>query len=86
MNLQYIAAQLNEGASKIDWCIEKIEEGKRAEAMLPDLMNKQATLSLSMKYWLDRETERAMPLETFLENVREMMKEGAINDEDARCL
>lgn len=86
MDLKYIAEQLNEGANKIAWCIEAIEEGKRAEALLPDLMNQQATLSLSMKYWLDRETERAMPLETFLENVREMMKEGAINDEDARCL
>lgn len=48
--------------------------------MLPDLINKQATLALSIKYWSDLETERAMPFDEFIENVRETMKGGVKND------
>lgn len=74
--------QLREGAINIERCMERIEEGKRAEALLPALINKQATLALSIKYWSDIESERAMPFEEFIENVRETMK-GA-NDEALR--
>ena len=79
MGLRSMTAQLREGARRIDWCMEQIEAGKRAEALLPDLINKQATLALSIKYWSDLDTEKAMPFEEFIENVRETMK-GA-NDE-----
>lgn len=80
MNLTTMAAQLREGANSIERCIEKIEEGKRAEALLPELINKQATLALSIKYWSDIETERAMPFEEFIENVRETVKGANKND------
>lgn len=80
MNLTTMAAQLREGANSIERCMEKIEEGKRAEALLPDLINKQATLALSIKYWSDLDTEKAMPFEEFIENVRETMKGGVKND------
>lgn len=80
MNLTTMAAQLREGANSIERCMEKIEEGKRAEALLPDLINKQATLALSIKYWSDMESERAMPFEEFIENVRETMKGVVKND------
>ena len=76
MDLRSMTAQLHEGAIGIERCMEKIEEGKRAAALLPELINKQATLALSIKYWSDLETERAMPFEEFIENVRETMKRG----------
>lgn len=79
MNLTTMAAQLREGANSIERCMEKIEEGKRAEALLPELINKQATLALSIKYWSDMETDRAMPLEEFIDKVTETMKGGVKN-------
>lgn len=80
MDLTNMTAQLCEGANSIERCMEKIEEGKRAEALLSDLINKQATLALSIKYWSDMGSERAMPFEEFIENVRETMKGGVKND------
>lgn len=79
MDLRSMTAQLHEGAVTIDRCMEKIEEGKRAEALLPDLINKQASLALSIKYWSDKDTDRAMPLEEFIDKVVEVMK-GAKNE------
>lgn len=79
MNLTTMTAQLREGANSIERCIEKIEEGKRAEALLPELINKQATLALSIKYWSDMDTERAMPFDEFIEAVRETIKGGVKN-------
>lgn len=73
IDLRSMTAQLHEGAVSIDRCMEQIEEGKRAEALLPDLINKQATLALSIKYWSDKGTDRAMPLDEFIDNVRETM-------------
>ena len=80
MNLTTMAAQLREGANSIEHCMEKIEEGKRAEALLPDLINKQSTLALSIKYWSERETDRAMPLEEFIDKLMETMKGANKND------
>lgn len=80
MDLTTMTAQLREGANSIERCMEQIEAGKRAEALLPDLINKQATLALSIKYWSDMESERAMPFEEFIENVRETMKGVVKND------
>ena len=80
MNLTTMAAQLREGANSIERCMEKIEEGKRAEALLPELINKQATLALSIKYWSERETDRAMPLEEFIDKLMETMKGVNKND------
>lgn len=80
MNLTTMAAQLREGANSIERCMEKIEEGKRAEALLPDLINKQSTLALSIKYWSERETDRAMPLEEFIDKLMETMKGANKND------
>ena len=80
MNLTTMAAQLREGANSIERCMEKIEEGKRAEALLPELINKQATLALSIKYWSDKETDRAMPLEEFIDKLMESMKGVNKND------
>lgn len=79
MDLTKMTAQLREGANNIERCIEKIEEGKRAEALLPELINKQATLALSIKYWSDMDTERAMPFDEFIEAVRETIKGGVEN-------
>lgn len=80
MNLTTMAAQLREGANSIERCMEKIEEGKRAEALLPELINKQATLALSIKYWSDKETDRAMLLEEFIDKLMESMKGVNKND------
>lgn len=80
IDLRSMTAQLNEGAVSIDRCMEKIEEGKRAEALLPDLINKQATLALSIKYWSDIELDGGIPFEEFIEKVRETMKGGGGND------
>lgn len=79
MDLRSMTVQLHEGAIGIERCMEKIEEGKRAAALLPELINKQATLALSIKYWSDMESESAMPSEEFIENVRETMKGGVKN-------
>ena len=76
MDLRSMTAQLREGAMSIDRCMEQIEVGKRAEALLPDLINKQATLALSIKYWSERETDRAMPIEEFVDKLTEYMKEA----------
>lgn len=80
IDLRSMTAQLNEGAVSIDRCMEKIEEGKRAEALLPDLINKQARLALSIKYWSDIELDGGIPFEEFIEKVRETMKGGGGND------
>lgn len=80
MDLRSMTAQLHEGAISIDRCMEQIEAGKRAEALLPDLINKQATLALSIKYWSDIEHDKGIPFEEFIENVRETMKGGVKND------
>ena len=80
MDLRSMTFQLQEGAISINRCMEKIEEGKRAEALLPDLINKQATLALSIKYWSDKDTDRAMDLDEFIDEVTETMKGGAKND------
>lgn len=80
MGLRSMTAQLREGARRIDWCMEQIEAGKRAEALLPELINKQATLALSIKYWSERETDRAMPLEEFIDKLMETMKGANKND------
>lgn len=80
MDLRSMTAQLREGANSIERCMEKIEEGKRAEALLPDLINKQSTLALSIKYWSERETDRAMPLEEFIDKLMETMKGANKND------
>ena len=80
MDLRSMTAQLRDGAMSIERCMEQIEAGKRAEALLPDLINKQATLSLSIKYWSERETDRAMPLEEFIDKLMETMKGANKND------
>lgn len=80
MDLRSMTAQLREGAMSIERCMEQIEAGKRAEALLPDLINKQATLALSIKYWSERETDRAMPLEEFIDKLMETMKGANKND------
>lgn len=80
IDLRSMTAQLNEGAVSIDRCMGKIEEGKRAEALLPDLINKQARLALSIKYWSDIELDGGIPFEEFIEKVRETMKGGGGND------
>lgn len=80
MNLTTMAAQLREGANSIERCMEQIEAGKRAEALLPNLINKQATLALSIKYWSDKGTDRAMPLEEFIDKLMETMKGANKND------
>ncbi|MFR9296292.1 MAG: hypothetical protein ACLVLI_01085 [Aedoeadaptatus pacaensis] len=80
MDLRSMTAQLREGAMSIERCMEQIEAGKRAEALLPDLINKQATLALSIKYWSERETDRAMPIEEFVDKLTEYMKEANKND------
>lgn len=76
MDLRSMTAQLREGAMSIERCMEQIEAGKRAEALLPDLINKQATLALSIKYWAERETDRAMPIDEFVDKLAEYMKEA----------
>lgn len=76
MDLRSMTAQLREGAMNIERCMEQIEAGKRAEALLPDLINKQATLALSIKYWSERETDRAMPIDEFIDKLTEYMKEA----------
>lgn len=80
MDLRSMTMQLREGAMSIERCMEQIEAGKRAEALLPDLINKQATLALSIKYWSERETDRAMPIEEFVDKLTEYMKEANKND------
>lgn len=74
--LKSMAEELHEGAISIDRCMEEIEAGKRAEALLPDLINKQATLALSIKYWSERETDRAMPIDEFVDKLTDYMKEA----------
>lgn len=80
MDLRSMTMQLREGAMSIERCMEQIEAGKRAEALLPNLINKQATLALSIKYWSERETDRAMPLEEFIDKLMETMKGANKND------
>lgn len=80
MDLRSMTAQLRDGAMSIERCMEQIEAGKRAEALLPDLINKQATLALSIKYWSERETDRAMPIDEFIDKLTEYMKEANKND------
>ena len=80
MDLRSMTAQLRDGAMSIERCMEQIEAGKRAEALLPDLINKQATLALSIKYWSERETDRAMPIDEFVDKLTEYMKEANKND------
>lgn len=80
MDLRSMTAQLREGAMSIERCMEQIEAGKRAEALLPDLINKQATLALSIKYWSERETDRAMPIEEFVDKLTAYMKDANKND------
>lgn len=76
MDLRSMTVQLRDGAMSIERCMEQIEAGKRAEALLPDLINKQATLALSIKYWSERETDRAMPIDDFIDKLTEYMKEA----------
>lgn len=78
--LKSMAEELHEGAISIDRCMEQIEEGKRAEALLPDLINKQARLALCIKYWSDKDTERGMDFEEFIDKVAETLKGGVKND------
>lgn len=78
--LKSMAEELHEGAISIDRCMEQIEAGKRAEVLLPDLINKQARLALSIKYWSDIELDGGIPFEEFIEKVRETMKGGVKND------
>lgn len=80
MDLSNMTAQLHEGAIGIERCIEKIEEGKRAEALLPELINKQATLALSIKYWADLEIGKGMEFEEFIDNVREVIKRAGVKN------
>lgn len=80
MDLRSMTMQLRDGAMSIERCMEQIEAGKRAEALLPNLINKQATLALSIKYWSERETDRAMPLEEFIDKLMETMKGANKND------
>lgn len=80
MDLVKIASQLHGLAANIHRCVEKIEAGKKAEATLPDLVNKQATLILSLKYLIDMESGNPMPFDEFVENIRETIKGGGIND------
>lgn len=80
MDLRSMTAQLRDGAMSIERCMEQIEVGKRAEALLPDLINKQATLALSIKYWSERETDRAMPIDEFIDKLTEYMKGANKND------
>lgn len=80
MDLRSMTMQLREGAMSIERCMEQIEAGKRAEALLPNLINKQATLALSIKYWSDKDTDRAMPFEEFIDKLTEYMKEANKND------
>ena len=76
MELTRTTSQLRGLAEDIDRCMEKIEAGKKAEATLPDLINKQATLILSLKYMTDVESGNPMPFEEFVENIRETVKRG----------
>ena len=78
--LKSMAEELHEGAISIDRCMEEIEAGKRAEALLPDLINKQARLALCIKFWSDQDTDRAMPFNEFIDEVAETMKGGVKND------
>lgn len=80
MDLRSMTAQLRDGAMSIERCMEQIEAGKRAEALLPNLINKQATLALSIKYWSDKDTDRAMSFEEFIDKLTEYMKEANKND------
>lgn len=80
MDLRSMTIQLRDGAMSIERCMEQIEVGKRAEALLPDLINKQATLALSIKYWSERETDRAMPIEEFVDKLTAYMKDANKND------
>ena len=80
MDLTKMTAQLREGANNIERCIEKIEEGKRAAAVLPNLINKQARLALSIKYWSEQETDCEMPIDEFIEKLTETLKGGVKND------
>ena len=80
MDLRSMTIQLRDGAMSIERCMEQIEGGKRAEALLPNLINKQATLALSIKYWSERETDRAMPIDEFVDKLTEYMKEANKND------
>ena len=80
MNLSDMKVQLRVCANSIDRCIEKIEEGKRAEASLPELINKQATLALSIKYWADLEIGKGMEFEEFIGNVREVIKRDGVKN------
>ena len=76
MDLTKITSQLNGLAEDIDRCMEKIEAGKKAKATLPNLINKQATLILSLKYMTDMESGNPMPFDEFVENIRETVKRG----------
>lgn len=80
MDLSNMTTQLHEGAIAIERCMEKIEEGKRAETLLPELINKQATLALSIKYWADLEIGKGMDFEEFIDNVREVMKHAGVKN------
>lgn len=77
MDLTKMTSQLHGLAADIHRCMEKIEAGKKAEATLPNLINKQATLILSLKYLTDIESGNPMPFEEFVENIRETVKRGA---------
>ena len=79
MNLTNMTAQLREGANSIERCMEKIEEGKRAEELLPNLINKQARLALCIKYWSEQETDCEMPIDEFIEKLTEALKGGVKN-------
>lgn len=80
MDLTKITSQLHGYAADIDRCMEKIEAGKKAEATLPYLVNQQASLILSLKYLTDMESNNPMPFDEFVENIRETIKGGGIND------
>lgn len=80
MDLTKITSQLHGYAADIDRCMEKIEAGKKAKATLPYLVNQQASLILSLKYLTDMESNNPMPFDEFVENIRETIKGGGIND------
>lgn len=80
MDISRITSQLHGCAADINRCMEKIESGKKAEATLPDLINKQATLILSLKYVTDMESDNPMPFDEFVENIRETLKREYKND------
>lgn len=80
MDLSNMTAQLHEGAIAIERCMAKIEEGRRAEARLPELINKQATLALSIKNWADLEIGKGMEFEEFIDNVREVIKHAGVKN------